>query len=383
MGQVNAIKTPKTLSLKCRELFSKALYFMAAQDPISVRKYIIDLSKEARLCGEDAFADTLDICCKNLTKTILPSAKDEELPLCDLCPYSPDNEQAYADNYAWSKGARQEMELFAATFAIKDQLQEMDALAPHTLLLCGPPGCGKTSMARCIAHQMQKTLLIIRLEAVISSLLGNTSKNLSKIFDYAADNDAVLFLDEFDAVARRRDEQSNDVGEMKRIVNALLQSMDRATALGCSVIAATNHEELLDNAIWRRFSSVMRLTPPKNSEEIIALLTVLFRRKPIDFDLKDDQVNALLIKTFQGVSPSDARTTISMAIRDMLLAQEKSLSLERIISRRWYSGRRAVEDKTQRRSELNEFIRSIKEVAKDSSIINLAKLADIAAGMFI
>ena len=121
-----------------------------------------------------------------------------------------------------------------------------------SFLMYGPPGTGKSRLARYIAQELGLDLYVARLDGLISSFLGSTSKNIRALFDFAAKTPCVLFLDEFDAIAKLRGD-SQELGELKRVVNSFIQNLD---TLGNQsiVIAATNHQELLDSAIWRRFS---------------------------------------------------------------------------------------------------------------------------------
>jgi uncharacterized protein Usg len=128
------------------------------------------------------------------------------------------------------------------------------------LLLYGPPGTGKSRLARHIARELHLELFVARLDGLISSFLGSTAKNIRALFDFASKTPCILFLDEFDAIAKLRGD-SQELGELKRVVNSFIQNLD---ALGAQtiVIAATNHHELLDSAIWRRFSYRLALDYP-------------------------------------------------------------------------------------------------------------------------
>jgi len=140
-------------------------------------------------------------------------------------------------------------------------------IKPSTgLLLTGMPGTGKTMLARYIASALNKNLIILDLSTSISSLLGKTGQNLKRVLEYARQSSAVLLLDEFDAIAKRRDD-STDLGEIKRVVNVLLMELE-SWPVSSVVIATSNHPELLDRAIWRRFDHVLELGLPEHGERI-------------------------------------------------------------------------------------------------------------------
>ena len=134
----------------------------------------------------------------------------------------------------------------------------------HRVLLVGPPGNGKTSLAEAIAEALAVPFLIVRYEAMIGSFLGETASRLKRVFDYARTTPCVLFFDEFDAVGKERGDLQ-ETGEIKRVVSSLLMQMDDLPSYTV-VVAATNHAELLDRATWRRFQIRLALKPPTRWE---------------------------------------------------------------------------------------------------------------------
>ncbi len=149
---------------------------------------------------------------------------------------------------------------FISVAKSQGQIESEGIRASLSLLMYGPPGTGKSRLARHIAAELGLELYIARLDGLISSFLGSTSKNIRALFEFASQNPCILFLDEFDAIAKLRGD-TQDLGELKRVVNSFIQNLD---ALGGQtiVLAATNHDELLDSAIWRRFAYRLQLTYP-------------------------------------------------------------------------------------------------------------------------
>jgi MoxR-like ATPase len=179
------------------------------------------------------------------------------------------------------------------------QLEAAGIHGSMSLLLYGPPGTGKSHLARHIARELGLELYIARLDGLISSYLGSTSKNIRAIFEFASRTPCILFLDEFDAVAKLRGD-AQELGELKRVVNSFIQNLD---SLGPQtvVIAATNHPELLDRAIWRRFIYRLEMEYPTAAERQV-MWTELLR----EFDFDDRDV-ALLTDVSDGFSGSDIR----------------------------------------------------------------------------
>ena len=130
----------------------------------------------------------------------------------------------------------------------------------HRVLLVGPPGNGKTSVAEAIAEALAVSFFVVRYDAIIGSFLGETASRLRRVFDYARTTPCVLFFDEFDAVGKERGDV-NETGEIKRVVTSLLMQVDDLPSYTV-VIAASNHSELLDRAVWRRFQIRLELPAP-------------------------------------------------------------------------------------------------------------------------
>lgn len=185
---------------------------------------------------------------------------------------------------------------------------------PSSLLLYGPPGCGKNTTAEYIARKLKLPIFTVRLDAVISSYLGTTAKNLRLVFEHAARKGAVLFLDEFDALAKMRDD-SNEVGELKRIVNSLIQNIDAFPEL--YVIAATNHEHLLDPAIWRRFDVIVQLSLP-GLEERLAMLSQFIKLNESD-EANSENLRWVALIT-EGCSGSDLKQIVIRSRQEKVLS---------------------------------------------------------------
>jgi SpoVK/Ycf46/Vps4 family AAA+-type ATPase len=254
--------------------------------------------------------------------------------------------------------------------SLVEERRQLDRLAAagisptKTLLFIGAPGVGKTLAARWLAAATQRPLLTLDLAAVMSSFLGRTGNNIRAVLDYAKGIESVLLLDEFDAIAKRRDDTA-EVGELKRLVTVLLQSVDEWPASGL-LIAATNHPELLDPAVWRRFDSVIEFPLP-DAQEIAILIR---QHLPSDANIREDTIqHAAAI--FEGQAPADIVRDLNSAKRDAVLsgtALETSL-LQRtsVLVRTAPTGRRlSIAEHLQSLGLSQRDIRSLTGLSRDT-----------------
>ncbi|NTG36978.1 AAA family ATPase [Agrobacterium rhizogenes] len=153
-----------------------------------------------------------------------------------------------------------------------DLLRAQGMQPRHRVLLSGPPGNGKTSIAEAIAEAVAVPLLTVRYDALVGAYLGETNARLARLFDYVRTTPCVLFFDEFDAVGKERGDV-HETGEIKRVVSFLLMQLDQLPSY-VIVVAATNHAELLDRAVWRRFQ--LRIDMPTPDTDSVAVLVNRF-----------------------------------------------------------------------------------------------------------
>lgn len=248
--------------------------------------------------------------------------------------------QIDAEKIVLSKYSHEAISGFIESYNRRDILLKSGFSTSNSLLLYGPPGCGKTTVAQFISSVTGLPLITARLDGLVSSLLGSTSKNIRKIFEYASKRECILFLDEFDVIAKLRDDK-NELGELKRVVNSLIQNIDSFSD-NSILIAATNHHELLDSAIWRRFSTIITLKHPLK-EEINQLLHVLLKGKESNF-LDVPKKFEFIEDALSGLSYSDIKTIIYNAMRGVILADRRCLTNCDVLKEIYLHNNHAVSD---------------------------------------
>lgn len=208
-----------------------------------------------------------------------------------------------------------------------DLLRSYGMRPTDKILFYGPPGCGKTMMAEVLACELGWNLAVIRIDSAVSSYLGETAANLRKIFDFIESNKVIALFDEFDAIGKERTDASEH-GELKRVVNAVLQMLDSYTGKSI-IIAATNHEMMLDSAIWRRFEEVLLFSAP-NKSQLEKLLQIKLRGVRRNFDIDDIEVLSL----FERMSQADVEHVLRRAIKMMILKGQEFLEIRHLKSAR-------------------------------------------------
>jgi SpoVK/Ycf46/Vps4 family AAA+-type ATPase len=198
----------------------------------------------------------------------------------------------------------------------RTELLHAHGLSPrHRVLLAGPPGNGKTSVAEALAFELMVPLIVVRYESLIGSYLGETSVRLKALLDYARTRRCVLFFDEFETLGKERGD-THETGEIKRVVSSLLLQLDDLPDY-VVVVAASNHPELLDRAVWRRFQVRLELPLPTRAQ-LTAFVASISERSKVNFGLAAETVAKRLL----GLSFSEVEEFCLGVVRRAVLDQK-------------------------------------------------------------
>lgn len=236
---------------------------------------------------------------------VVPFEKDKQLPLVEEV-----EPVRGAADIVLSRENQQMLLTVLEEFRRNDLIRAHGIRVRSKLLFCGPPGCGKTLCAEVFAHEAHLPLVVASMDSLVSSYLGETATNLRRVFEYASSRPVVLLLDEFDAIGRLRDDETQH-GELKRVVNSLLQFIEKYSGTGF-IIAATNHERQLDPAIWRRFDEIVYFSRPTR-QEVSRLLKLTFKNFQAAFVLQDK------VSSLEGLSHAEIERVCLNSIRRSIL----------------------------------------------------------------
>ena len=298
----------------------------ASGDPMAFRSATEQLIKEERQKQHNLLANDLERILYGERSTpsttvhnIMPEApvdKESGVALVDI-----KQANRSIDELVLEQGTLEVIENVLEEYRREDILRSYGMMPAEKVLFFGPPGCGKTLSAEAMAYELNRPLAIVRLDSLVSSFLGETAANLRKIFDFIAKHKLVVLFDEFDALGKERDDGSEH-GELRRVVNAVLQMMDSYDGKSI-IIAATNHDQILDSAIWRRFDELVEF-PVLDKKQLQGLLQLKLRGVRREFDLDCPELHSI----FDGKSPAIIERIIRRAVKRMILKQKEFLTVK-------------------------------------------------------
>lgn len=253
-------------------------------------------------------------------KSNMPIPRDTEkgFPLLEIQQFDKN-----FDHLIISKETKGQLEQIIREFKDSDILATYNLEYKKKILLCGKPGTGKTFSAQIMSSVLNVPLIYIRFDAIISSYLGETAGNLRKVFDFIENGTWIVLFDEFDIIGKNRDD-NHEHGEIKRVVNNFLQMLDNLK--GDSIIfAATNHQNILDPAIWRRFDDVIYYNiPDEKSRYQLFEIYLKSIKKDKDIDL------VKFSKITKGLSPADIKMITEEAMKFAIINSRSSISMNDI-----------------------------------------------------
>ena len=290
-------------------------------DLVTLRKAAEAISAEERAKHHGIFAQKIE----DLLKTTRPTA-----------PINRDNSESRpvflsrgktADNFFLEKNPEKTLHQLILSDSIVNSCHElveeqMRSELLHSygvdprnkILLIGPPGNGKTSLAEALANALMVPLYIVKYESIVGSYLGETASRLARLFEYARTRQCVLFFDEFETLGKERGDE-HETGEIKRVVSSLLLQIDALPSY-VVIVAATNHDNLLDTAVWRRFQLKMELSKPA-ANDIELWLSQFEKHNKFKFDVGINSMAKMLV----GKSYAEAEEFALSVYRQYILHQ--------------------------------------------------------------
>lgn len=320
------------------ELLKRLFRAIASSDPEAIDKLTYLVIEEERQKGHTLLADQLENIKKKSQKekpasnskpvspvsenlqalSELPTSKRFNLPLVTAIPREKLRHHMVLPEVVEKRFQRIERE-----YAARDRLAHHGLRYRQKILLYGLPGCGKTLGAERLAWNTGLPLLKVRFDAMVSSYLGETANNLRLVFDKASAEPCLLFLDECDSIAKSR-EDTQEVGEIKRVVNTFLQILDEYESSSGLLVAATNLNKSLDTALWRRFDDLIEVPKPGEQELEFILKQTLS-------GIEVGSINwSLIIKQMNGFSAAQAVRAAQDAAKRAILEREELVIQEHL-----------------------------------------------------
>lgn len=255
----------------------------------------------------------------------------------------------FQDDPIWSKDISAELLSILQEREYEEKLIVAGLTPTRSILFVGPPGVGKTLAAKWLAFKLGRPLFTLDLAAVMSSFLGRTGNNIRAVLDYAKKIPSVLLLDEFDAVAKRRNDDS-EIGELKRLVTVLLQAVDEWPAESI-LIAATNHPELLDPAVWRRFERIIVFPNPAR-KEIEETLLKSISDETLRMNSAEIEILAIM---FEGDSFSEINRKINLLKKECIINNLKISEAVKSFIKNYFG------DAVDKKKKINMAVKLVKE----------------------